>query len=237
MEWHFYLLCSWRVRYIYIELLFIHSLLYYNMICADNWLLKFLIPFNLLCHEFSHLFSLIFSNLYVANTPSSTSFPFLFLFYSIYNRSIKFQLIHKLIIWFHIIFSTSLFPFFFCLLICLIYRLAGQIGWIVSIAPDVVKSTIQTSEVPQGIVETTKQIVSSRGLRGLFAGVEVRYLAVNDRKLPWRSVNKPLFLISYSLFLSLCLILSLTFIFSLLHTHINTHTHTHTHTHLYWYWH
>ena len=53
-----------------------------------------------------------------------------------------------------------------------------------SIAPDVVKSTIQTSEVPQGIVETTKQIVSSRGLRGLFAGVEVRYLTVNNRKLP-----------------------------------------------------
>ena len=52
-------------------------------------------------------------------------------------------------------------------------RLAGQIGWIVSIAPDVVKSTIQTSEAPQGIIETTKQIVASRGIRGLFAGVEV----------------------------------------------------------------
>ena len=54
-----------------------------------------------------------------------------------------------------------------------LFSLAGQIGWIVSIAPDVVKSTIQTSEVPQGIIETTKQIVASRGIRGLFAGVEV----------------------------------------------------------------
>jgi hypothetical protein len=43
----------------------------------------------------------------------------------------------------------------------------------VSIAPDVVKSTIQTSEAPLGIIETTKQIVASRGVRGLFAGVEV----------------------------------------------------------------
>ena len=61
----------------------------------------------------------------------------------------------------------------FQLHIC-IHRLAGQIGWIVSIAPDVVKSTIQTSEAPMGILETTKQIVASRGIRGLFAGVEVR---------------------------------------------------------------
>ena len=53
------------------------------------------------------------------------------------------------------------------------YSLAGQIGWIVSIAPDVVKSTIQTSEAPLGMIETTKQIVASRGVRGLFAGVEV----------------------------------------------------------------
>lgn len=52
-------------------------------------------------------------------------------------------------------------------------RLAGQIGWVVSIAPDVVKSTIQTSEAPLGMIETTKQIVASRGVRGLFAGVEV----------------------------------------------------------------
>ena len=61
------------------------------------------------------------------------------------------------------------------LLILILHRLAGQIGWIVSIAPDVVKSTIQTSDVPKGIIETTKQIIASRGIRGLFAGVEVRY--------------------------------------------------------------
>ena len=52
--------------------------------------------------------------------------------------------------------------------------LAGQIGWIVSIAPDVVKSTIQTSDRPLGIIETTKQIIAARGVRGLFAGIEVR---------------------------------------------------------------
>jgi Mitochondrial carrier protein len=63
----------------------------------------------------------------------------------------------------------------------LLYSLAGQIGWIVSIAPDVVKSTIQTSEAPLGIIETTKQIVASRGVRGLFAGVEVGRCYVDER--------------------------------------------------------
>ena len=61
-----------------------------------------------------------------------------------------------------------------------IISLAGQIGWIVSISPDVVKSTIQTSEKPLGMIETTKQIVASRGIRGLFAGVEVRTYACSN---------------------------------------------------------
>lgn len=55
----------------------------------------------------------------------------------------------------------------------LVGRLAGQIGWLCSIAPDTIKSRIQTSERPLGIIQTTRAIVAARGLRGLFVGVDV----------------------------------------------------------------
>lgn len=52
--------------------------------------------------------------------------------------------------------------------------LAGQIGWVASIAPDTVKSRIQTSDNPQPFMKTAKQIMlEGGGIRGLFAGVEV----------------------------------------------------------------
>lgn len=51
--------------------------------------------------------------------------------------------------------------------------LAGQIGWIASIAPDTIKSRIQTSENPLSISQTTRQIIAERGVKGLFAGIEV----------------------------------------------------------------
>jgi hypothetical protein len=50
---------------------------------------------------------------------------------------------------------------------------AGQVGWLMSIAPDTIKSTIQTAEVPLGIVATTRQVVAARGVAGLFNGVDV----------------------------------------------------------------
>jgi hypothetical protein len=51
--------------------------------------------------------------------------------------------------------------------------LAGQAGWITSIAPDTIKSTIQTSEKPLGIIATTNQIIAARGVGGLFSGMNV----------------------------------------------------------------
>lgn len=51
--------------------------------------------------------------------------------------------------------------------------LAGQIAWIVSIAPDSIKSKIQTSVAPLSVHATAKQIMAERGIAGLFAGVEV----------------------------------------------------------------
>jgi hypothetical protein len=54
-----------------------------------------------------------------------------------------------------------------------LHSFAGQAGWIVSIGPDTVKSTIQTSEKPLGVIATTKQIIAARGVGGLFAGMNV----------------------------------------------------------------
>mmetsp|Transcript_14868 Transcript_14868/g.32524 ORF Transcript_14868/g.32524 Transcript_14868/m.32524 type:complete len:294 (-) Transcript_14868:2115-2996(-) len=54
--------------------------------------------------------------------------------------------------------------------------LAGQVGWTVSIAPDSIKSQIQTSDVKIRILETAKHIYKMRGLRGFFAGIEVAVL-------------------------------------------------------------
>ena len=51
--------------------------------------------------------------------------------------------------------------------------LAGQIAWILSIAPDSVKSKIQTSFLPTGISTTARQIMSEQGIRGFFIGIEV----------------------------------------------------------------
>lgn len=55
-------------------------------------------------------------------------------------------------------------------------RIAGQIGWIASIAPDTVKSKIQTSEKKLSFASVVKDIYSNRGLRGFFMGVEVAVL-------------------------------------------------------------
>lgn len=43
----------------------------------------------------------------------------------------------------------------------------------VSIAPDTIKSHIQTSEVPTNFLQTFQSIVAKRGYGGLFAGIEV----------------------------------------------------------------
>lgn len=51
--------------------------------------------------------------------------------------------------------------------------LAGQIAWVLSIAPDSIKSKMQTSFIPIGINTTARQIMNERGLRGFFAGIEV----------------------------------------------------------------
>eukprot|EP01038_Epipyxis_sp_PR26KG_P005247 gene5247-7292_t len=52
---------------------------------------------------------------------------------------------------------------------------AGQIGWIISIAPDVVKSKIQSSSISpaEGIKQTMMSIYKIRGIKGFFAGIEV----------------------------------------------------------------
>jgi hypothetical protein len=55
----------------------------------------------------------------------------------------------------------------------ILYRVAGQIAWLVSIAPDTIKSRIQTSQLPLSITQTTRYIIQDHGIRGLFAGVEV----------------------------------------------------------------
>lgn len=51
--------------------------------------------------------------------------------------------------------------------------IAGQVGWIISIAPDTIKSRIQTSESPLNFMNTARQIIGESGIRGLFAGIEV----------------------------------------------------------------
>jgi hypothetical protein len=50
---------------------------------------------------------------------------------------------------------------------------AGQIGWLTSIVPDTIKSRIQTSDAPSGIIRTAKDIFRAYGWRGFFAGIEV----------------------------------------------------------------
>ncbi len=42
-----------------------------------------------------------------------------------------------------------------------------------SIGPDTIKSTIQTSENPLSVAATTRQIVAARGWGGLFRGIDV----------------------------------------------------------------
>lgn len=51
--------------------------------------------------------------------------------------------------------------------------LAGQIGWVMSIATDTVKSVIQTSPTPVTIRATVRHIHSTRGIRGFFNGLEI----------------------------------------------------------------
>ena len=51
--------------------------------------------------------------------------------------------------------------------------LAGQVGWVVSIAPDTIKSMIQTSESKLTISGVYNNIYTTRGIRGFFAGIEV----------------------------------------------------------------
>jgi hypothetical protein len=53
------------------------------------------------------------------------------------------------------------------------HRFAGQIGWVASIAPDVVKSRIQTADVPQSFAVTARSILKTQGWRGFFTGIEV----------------------------------------------------------------
>jgi len=51
--------------------------------------------------------------------------------------------------------------------------IAGQVGWVVSIAPDTIKSRIQTSAQPLSIAATFRSIVAQGGYGGLFAGIQV----------------------------------------------------------------
>jgi hypothetical protein len=51
--------------------------------------------------------------------------------------------------------------------------LAGQIAWIASIAPDSIKSVIQTSTNPKTIRATAREIYKTKGMRGFFAGLGV----------------------------------------------------------------
>lgn len=59
-----------------------------------------------------------------------------------------------------------------CGIVC-VRSLAGQVAWAISIAPDTVKSTIQTSALPLSIRQTTRNIIKAQGVRGLFNGMEV----------------------------------------------------------------
>lgn len=63
--------------------------------------------------------------------------------------------------------------FTFLFFIIVLYRLAGQIAWTASIAPDSVKSVIQTSAAPKSIRETARDIYLTKGARGFFAGLGV----------------------------------------------------------------
>lgn len=49
---------------------------------------------------------------------------------------------------------------------------AGQLGWVMSIAQDTIKSRIQTSSSPINIRAAVRDILQTKGSRGLFAGVE-----------------------------------------------------------------
>jgi Mitochondrial carrier protein len=60
-----------------------------------------------------------------------------------------------------------------CLLLFTIHSFAGQIAWAMSIAPDTIKSRIQTSTLPLSIISTAQEITRVQGLRGLFTGIEV----------------------------------------------------------------
>jgi solute carrier family 25 ornithine transporter 2/15 len=72
------------------------------------------------------------------------------------------------------LFLSSIFRFLIWHLPSPVYiRFAGQIGWLCSIIPDTIKSQIQVSEKPLTISSTFREIVRSRGLIGLFTGVEV----------------------------------------------------------------
>lgn len=67
------------------------------------------------------------------------------------------------------------------IIVCVYYffffiRIAGQIAWITSIAPDSIKSVIQTSDKPLTIRETARTIYASRGIRGFFSGLGVAVL-------------------------------------------------------------
>jgi len=54
--------------------------------------------------------------------------------------------------------------------------LAGQVGWAVSIAPDSVKSKIQTHDHKLYILDTARSIYRTQGIRGFFVGIEVAIL-------------------------------------------------------------
>jgi solute carrier family 25 ornithine transporter 2/15 len=49
---------------------------------------------------------------------------------------------------------------------------AGQLGWVVSIGADTIKSRMQTSDNPQGIIATGREIYRLGGWKGFFSGVE-----------------------------------------------------------------
>lgn len=51
--------------------------------------------------------------------------------------------------------------------------LAGQIGWVMSIPSDTVKSVIQTSATPVTIRATVQHIYATRGVRGFFNGLQI----------------------------------------------------------------
>lgn len=51
--------------------------------------------------------------------------------------------------------------------------LAGQAAWVASMPMDTIKSVIQTTPKPEGIMATCRHILAKRGVGGLFLGIDV----------------------------------------------------------------